>query len=187
MPNTLIRNKIRKARQALTKTQQQQAAIRLAIRIGRHPAFRKSGTLSVYLAAKGEISLTPLIKLALKQGKQCYLPVLNGPYLKFFSFQQNTKFVKNRFGLKEPYRTQETAITALDLILCPLVAFDGQGNRLGMGGGYYDRALSRLKKGRESVVWGVAHELQKHEGFTTHNWDIKLDGVFTDSHVRTTH
>ena len=185
MPNTRIRKHLKDTRAKLSKSQQQQAAIRLAIRVARHPSFQKSRAISFYLAANGEISLAPLIKLALKQNKDCYLPVLSGPKLRFHQLQKNTKLVKNCFGLLEPSGTPEIPATALDLILCPLVAFDNKGNRLGMGGGYYDRTLCTIKRRRKSIIWGTAHELQRQQRFTTHWWDIKLDGVFTDSQVTT--
>ncbi|BCD97940.1 5-formyltetrahydrofolate cyclo-ligase [Marinagarivorans cellulosilyticus] len=187
MPNTTIRHTVKKARNALSKAQQQRAAMQLALRVGRHPAFRKSHTLSLYLASKGEINLQPLIRLAIKQGKRCYLPVLHGPKLKFLEYKKTTKLIKNRFGLQEPSLSEEIRASQLDLILCPLVAFDNKGNRLGMGGGYYDRTLGQLKKRRKKVIWGVAHELQRQAGIVTYWWDIKLDGIFTDKRVTTPH
>lgn len=185
MSNTRIRKNLKSSRATLSKAQQQQAAIHLAIKVARHPSFRKSQTISFYLAANGEISLAPLIKLALKQNKDCYLPVLSGPKLKFYQFQKSTKLIKNHFGLLEPAEARAISVNQLDLILCPLVAFDNKGNRLGMGGGYYDRTLCNIKRGRKNIIWGVAHELQRHQELTTHWWDIKLDGVFTDNQVTT--
>jgi 5-formyltetrahydrofolate cyclo-ligase len=66
----------------------------------------------------------------------------------------------------------------------PLVAFDEQGNRLGMGGGFYDRTLAYLKyrqHRRKPVLAGLAHEIQKIGQLTTQSWDIPLDCIITEN------
>ena len=72
----------------------------------------------------------------------------------------------------------------LDLILLPLVGFDLKGNRLGMGGGYYDRTLSYLRHRRFWIkprLVGVAHECQKVDSLIARPWDIPLDAVVTET------
>lgn len=71
----------------------------------------------------------------------------------------------------------------LDLIILPLVAFDLSGNRLGMGGGFYDRTLSFKHqrchwKGPKLI--GIAHELQRVDLLPVNDWDIPLDAVITE-------
>ncbi len=89
----------------------------------------------------------------------------------------------NRFGISEP-RTIATPLYAnqLTLILLPLVAFDRSGNRLGMGAGYYDRALQALKHqvGTRPLLIGLAHSFQEVEKIDAQTWDVPLDAILTD-------
>ena len=74
----------------------------------------------------------------------------------------------------------------MDLLFLPLVAFDTHGNRMGMGGGFYDRSLAFLqqKNGlKKPVLAGLAHEIQKVEQLLTQNWDIPLDFVITEKQL----
>jgi 5-formyltetrahydrofolate cyclo-ligase len=93
--------------------------------------------------------------------------------------------VLNRFGIAEPdvnWRHAKPA-WALDLILMPLVAFDIQGNRLGMGGGFYDRSLAylnRRKVWRKPYLMGTAFELQKFTQLPHASWDIPMNGIMTE-------
>jgi 5-formyltetrahydrofolate cyclo-ligase len=66
----------------------------------------------------------------------------------------------------------------LDIILLPLVAWDTQGHRLGMGGGYYDRSLAGVQN---VIKVGLALELQKVEALVTEPWDIRMDFVATEN------
>ncbi|MFP9005247.1 5-formyltetrahydrofolate cyclo-ligase, partial [Pseudomonas aeruginosa] len=73
---------------------------------------------------------------------------------------------------------------ALDLVLLPLVGFDEQGGRLGMGGGFYDRSLAylaRRKNGHKPTLIGLAHECQKVDRLALASWDIPLAGTVTDA------
>ena len=94
----------------------------------------------------------------------------------------------NRFGIQEPACSPRHWVRAwqLDLILLPLVAFDESGNRLGMGGGFYDRSLayrqSRTHSRRPRLI-GLAHELQRVEQLATNSWDIPLDMIATEKRV----
>ena len=74
----------------------------------------------------------------------------------------------------------------LDLILMPLVSFDDNGNRLGMGGGFYDRSLEFLRhrtRWHKPQVFGIAYDFQRINGLTPDPWDIPLQGVITDRAV----
>jgi 5-formyltetrahydrofolate cyclo-ligase len=72
----------------------------------------------------------------------------------------------------------------LDVILMPLVAFDGQGNRLGMGAGYYDRTLAFLRHRRhwrKPRIIGLAYEFQRMPALPAEPWDVPLDGIITEA------
>lgn len=103
----------------------------------------------------------------------------------FAKSHPEVEYELNRFGIPEPKASPRQTLKALelDLLLLPLVAFDSKGNRLGMGGGYYDRTLAHLnrQKGwRRPRIIGLAHELQRVDGLKNNAWDVPLDGIITD-------
>jgi 5-formyltetrahydrofolate cyclo-ligase len=83
----------------------------------------------------------------------------------------------NRYGIAEPASGMRAA--RLDLIVLPLVAFDAQGHRLGMGGGYYDRLLARTRRGGPRRV-GYAFSAQQADALPHEAHDAKLDAVATE-------
>nr|VFK20302.1 MAG: 5,10-methenyltetrahydrofolate synthetase [Candidatus Kentron sp. LPFa] len=120
-------------------------------------------------------------------GKKAYLPVLHGKGLWFLPFDANTPLVCNKYGIPEPALSSDSRCIpqALDLVLTPLVAFDGMGRRLGMGGGYYDRTFAYLLRRRvfvKPMLVGVAYAFQQVATPLPKNpWDVPLDGVVTDN------
>ncbi|MDH5192025.1 MAG: 5-formyltetrahydrofolate cyclo-ligase [Gammaproteobacteria bacterium] len=189
-----LRQQIRTRRQQLSFIEQQSAARHLAQNLCRLPVFQRSHHIAFYLANDGEIALDKLIETAWKRGKQCYLPILRGnsdKRLWFARYQPGDRLVYNRFMIPEPDVPSHQLIHAwsLDLLLLPLVAFDKKGNRLGMGGGYYDRTLAYLNRRqiwKKPRLFGVAHEFQKTaSALPSRDWDIPLNATVTDKGVYT--
>jgi len=122
---------------------------------------------------------------ALADGKRCYVPVISGTRLRFAPWTPDSLLRKNRFGILEPAIATEQLLVpaALELVLVPLVAFDAQCNRIGMGGGYYDRSFAGHTAGGAQSLVGIAHELQKIEMLAMQPWDVTLDCVVTESHT----
>ncbi len=189
MDTKLLRQQIRKQRRALSDTEREQASFLLCERIAKSRVFQQSKHIAFYLANDGEIDLSLLIKHAWQQNKNVYLPVLAEPNtnrLWFIPYTPNSKLRNNRFGIPEPVHSSKTRLRktlSLDLILMPLVAFDEQGNRVGMGGGFYDRTLSFLnhrKYWHKPNLLGVAYEFQKQNQLETNSWDIPLQAIATD-------
>ena len=95
----------------------------------------------------------------------------------------------NRFAIPEPAiaRAQLLPAQSLDLILMPLVGFDRSGNRLGMGGGFYDRTLAfrHHRDGyRGPLLLGLAYQFQCLDGLQARHWDVPLDGILTEKYLR---
>lgn len=187
-----LRKQLRIRRRTLNPSQQKQAAQQLARKLRTHPAFLRSKNIAFYIADDGEISLQYLMAAAEKMGKHCYLPVLH-PFkqnkLWFGRYQSGDILSANRFGLAEPGADKpHCPAWALDLVLMPLVGFDRKGNRLGMGGGFYDRTFSFKKSVSENscvrpkcpVLIGVAHHCQEAAGLIGESWDIAMDYIVTD-------
>lgn len=182
-----LRQRNRKLRSQLSKEALETAASRLLEQVCALPEFINANKIAAYAAVNGEISLNPVIDRALELGKQIYLPNLDLKSLRFSPFFHGQKMRINRFKLPEPDVTDDEMLTpeALDLVLTPLVVFDPQRNRIGMGGGYYDRSFEfRKQQGRDVPgLIGVAHELQKVDQLVPEEWDVRLDMVVTDGAV----
>ncbi|MBK5409385.1 5-formyltetrahydrofolate cyclo-ligase [Pseudomonas sp. TH34] len=183
-----LRRMLRKARRALTPSEQRQAALGLYRQLAQHPLFRRAKHISLYLPTDGEIDPRLLLRAAQRRGKATYLPVLSAwPRTKmvFQRVRPGEKLSPNRFRILEPQVnvSRQRKVWALDLVLLPLVGFDDVGGRLGMGGGFYDRSLAymaRRKSWRKPTLLGLAHECQKVERLAQASWDVPLEGTVTD-------
>ncbi len=185
-PRGELRTRIRAARNALPAPTRSRNARHLAHRLSRTRAFRAARRIAGYLPADGEIDPAPLLALALQLRKRVYLPVL-APCaenrLWFCVWRSGEALTPNRYGILEPVHRELVPACALDLVLAPLVAFDPQGNRLGMGGGYYDRSFAFLLHRRhwhKPRLIGIAHELQKVPVLPSEPWDVPLHAIATE-------
>lgn len=187
--STNIRQQKRSQRRLLSNTVQLQHAQALYQNTIKEKVWRNSQHIALYLANDGEINPGLLIEQANFMGKQLYLPILaplkNSLY--FAPFDTTQRLTLNRFNIAEPACHPSRWKTAwqLDLLLLPLVAFDVQGNRMGMGGGFYDRTLAYLQHRRfwkKPALVGAAHEIQKVAQLDAQSWDIPLDYIITEKH-----
>lgn len=191
-----IRKAVRAKRRALSNEEQQLAANKLCQKLIKIPQVLEAATIALYLANDGEIALTPFIKWCWQQGKQVTLPVIH-PFSKghllFLRYSENTLLIDNQFGIPEPQLSAVDVVPfkEIDVIITPLVAFDKQGGRLGMGGGFYDRTLASwyhrtqdsnqvtLDTGKLVYPIGVAHDCQEVSAVPTEEWDIPLPKIIT--------
>lgn len=193
MSRAELRGSMRRQRRALGDAQRQRCAEQLAAHFANTPLFRASRRIACYFPHDGEMDVGPLMARAWAMKKICYLPVLTGHLsqrLWFAPYHPDSPLVYNHFGILEPRVPARERVPAhhLDLILAPLVAFDGQGNRLGMGGGYYDRTLAFLHYRRcwhHPRLFGLAYDFQRVERLTAAPWDVPLQGVVTEAAIYT--
>jgi 5-formyltetrahydrofolate cyclo-ligase len=169
--------------------QRELAAKNLLLQLKKLPFYQAAQHIALYLENDAEISTQFILEDALALKKNCYLPILSAEpnnFLSFMPYQRDTLLVANQFGILEPVFVSEQAISPqqLDLVLCPLVAFDQQGNRLGMGGGFYDRTFAFTKQTLSAArpLIGLAYELQQVSQIPHDDWDVALTGVVTDTH-----
>lgn len=173
-----LRQQIRKTRQNLTALDQIRAAQTVTQKALNLITERHAEHIAVYLSFDGEINTRPLTEALWAQRKNVYLPVLH-PFCKghmlFLHYTPETELIPNEFGIPEPRLNVKNIlpIHRLDIIFTPLVAFDKQGNRLGMGGGFYDRTLQDWRH-QHFIPVGLAHQCQQVDKLPTENWDIPL-------------
>ena len=179
---------MRMRRRAIDKSTRTRMAEALARHLGTCLRVRRARRIACYLCNDGEMDLGPAMKLLRSSGAKLLLPALRGDHLWFLPYDGETRLAPNRFGILEPDVSPSTRCRArdLDLVLMPLVAFDTTGNRLGMGGGFYDRTFSYLqwrKTWGKPPLLGIAYEFQHLDALTPRRWDIPLQGVATEKCV----
>lgn len=187
-----LRRHMRQRRHALSPQDLRQAALALSGQIARLRPFHRARHIGVYWPMHGEISPLPLLQHPLAVHKHFYLPILVGRFarsLRFAPFNPRTPMRNNRFRIPEPKvpRHSQCSVRELDLLILPLVAFDAEGYRLGMGGGFYDRSLAHLphrRHWRRPRLIGVGHAFQEVPVLPREPWDIPLAMVCTDKACR---
>ena len=183
-----MRQANRKRRAALTPEQLERAAAALAQKILQLSCYQQAYHVAVYFAVHGEISLDPVIDHALAHGKRVYLPNLDRQSLRFSPYFHEQKMRINKFRLPEPDVADEEMLQPgqLDLVLAPLVVFDDERNRIGMGGGFYDRSFAFLRwraVWRRPLLIGLAYDFQRAKTLHAEAWDVPLHSVVTEQRV----
>lgn len=171
----------------LRKKYAQQAAQHLKT----HSIFLNSQRIACYVARGSEMDTTAIIEAIWAMNKHCYLPAIHPQQfgaMSFVEYQSNDPLKEDRFGIKEPLQTPDKIIAAtqLDLVILPLFAFDLKGNRLGTGGGYYDRAFSFMTQQtqlKKPILCGLAYECQKIDRLDHDEWDVPLQFVVTEKQI----
>ncbi len=186
-----LRRALRAARRQLSESAQQLAAEQV------HQHLRNRGWLpgkqrvGGYWPADGELRPWSILQDIWQVGGKVFLPCLDPlgtRRLRFRLLSPGQPLEINRFGIPEPQTgNQPAALWSLDLILVPLVAFDATGNRLGMGGGFYDATLQPVASGRlprRPTLVGLAHCCQEVASIQPMGHDVALDYIVTPNGIR---
>jgi 5-formyltetrahydrofolate cyclo-ligase len=182
------RQRLRRLRRALTGRERLRAERRIVASLRRLGLTARGRRVALYLARDGEVDLAEYIREARRSGVRLYAPRITSQrrrILRFLPLADDGALTRNWYGIAEPADEPALAIAlrCLDVVLTPLVGFDRQGQRLGMGAGYYDRALRRrLTAGtwRRPRIVGVAFACQESTQLVAAPWDVPLDVVVTE-------
>ena len=157
----------------------------LSDRVVRHirelPAFQRAKTVMLYRAVRGEVRLQALE--ADSGGKRLVYPrCADDGTLEVLRPLDRDAWSQGLYGIEEPdpARSERIDLREIDLVLCPCTAFDEQGNRLGMGGGYYDRFLPICENAYRTAV---AFSFQKTAALPAEPWDSPMDAAVTEEGV----
>jgi len=146
-----------------------------------HSYFSKSQTIAIYYALDHEVKIISLVNA----NQTFAMPVIQAnKKMVFKSFNNQSNFTKNQYGILEPKNGHLINPKEIDLCLLPLVGFNRNGSRLGMGEGYYDRFFefnhSQIKP---TILAGIAYDFQEDDTIVAESWDIPLDIIFTNKEV----
>ncbi|MAJ87822.1 MAG: 5-formyltetrahydrofolate cyclo-ligase [Cellvibrionales bacterium TMED148] len=184
------RHTMRNRRRAMSSRQQNDASQSILKKIREQNILDNAKRVAIYFATDGEINPLKMPRCFYHSNRNWYLPRLNQSGKKmmdFALFTADTKMAVNKFGILEPsfeYSEGEPA-NKMDIIFLPLVGFDRNGNRLGMGGGYYDSTLAFANQGGlpHTMLVGLAHHFQEKPQLSPRIWDVKLDMIITDQEI----
>jgi len=144
--------------------------------------------VSIYIPIHNEVPTKRIIQLIIGSNTKCFLPVinqdLNNKNMRFAEFNHETALVKNKFDISEPISGTFENASQLDLVVIPLVAFDNEGFRLGMGKGYYDFTFGTSKINRKPLFWGLSYDFQKTDSCYPEEHDLKMEAVICPSGVK---
>jgi len=134
-----------------------------------------------YFPVNHEIDDLEILKKLKKKKYQISLPVIKKNFdMDFYRWSFDDPLKINKYGIPEPFSKQ---LIYPDILLVPLVAFDKNLNRLGYGGGYYDRVIDKLSKKKDILKIGLALSVQKINNVPVTKYDKKLDYIVTDKYI----
>ncbi len=180
-----IRQRLRLQRSELSLDSFTQMSAAIAKNVRESELFKEAKRIGFYHSVRGEADPASLQTT----DKQFFLPVLSKNLdegLVFIELNDDTQFEKNKFSIPEPVYDEEKIVAAstLDLVIVPLLGFDKTGNRLGMGGGFYDRCFAfKKQKITKPVMIGFAYDFQELEYLEAEAWDVGLDLIATESEL----
>lgn len=181
-----LRQRARQTRRALPIAQQQANARALRANLSQLPEIISAKSLAAYAAVNGEMDPAHTLTWARATGKKTYLPIVCASHLAFAPVDDTSTMVEGKFGIPTPDCAASSLLQAdaLDAVLVPLLAFDDRLNRLGMGGGFYDRTFAfRTDSAPPPLLIGIAHACQKIASLKPQSWDIPMDIIVTEAGV----
>ena len=179
MNKSLIRNKILKIRKKKFDKN-------LKIDSNKFISFLKINRLNLkniggYYPSNYEIDDLDILNLLKKKNFRVALPTIKKDnQMNFYSWSRNDPLRINKFGIPEPVSSK---IFYPDILLVPLVAFDNRLNRLGYGGGYYDRYFEKIEKIKKVIKIGLGFSFQKISSIPIYQHDKRLDFIITEKEI----
>ena len=176
-----IRRQMRRLRRDLSEEEQQRAADGVYAQVMRMDCYRTARTVMAYAAVRGELSMRRIMEDIRASGRLLALPRCGeSGDMDAFIVTEQRQLRRGAYGIWEPDETcPPIEPDDMDLILVPGTAFDRQGDRLGQGGGYYDRYLAQTR----AVRIGVCHDFALLDAVPTQAHDARMDGVVTPKHT----
>jgi 5-formyltetrahydrofolate cyclo-ligase len=184
-----LRKALRAKRRSLSATDHERRSSQAAKAVSRLPMFKSGARIAIYLPFDREADTTALIAAARRRGVRLFVPVVSDRRhgrLRFYPLRGKTR--RGAFGIAVPERRMHpVAPLWFDAVVVPLVGIDASGRRLGMGGGFYDRALAFRRRRR---YWsgprlvGFGFDCQRTESSFAESWDLRLDSLATESGLK---
>ena len=144
----------------------------------------KGCVIGGYWPLPGELDIRPLLQACHAQGHKLALPCTprKGHPLTFRAWTPKDSLKAGPYGTREPFPEKQALLP--NLVFVPLLAFTQHGERLGYGGGFYDRTLAKLKETTEVFACGIAYAAQEAATLPVDEFDYPLDGILTNEYFK---
>ncbi len=183
-----LRSSLRTHMATLSPAVIQERSRAAAARLFAEPEYQQAEILMIYLSNWHEADTTSIVLQAWKDRKRVLAPQVGWETSRMIPVEisnLDTDIAETQYGIREPARGAPLPVGLIDLVIVPGLGFDGEGNRLGRGRGFYDRFLSR--KGFRGVSCAFALEDQFVESLPAREHDVRMNMLVTDQQVRRFH
>ncbi len=177
-----IRRELRERRAALSPEEQAAVSAAVGSQLAKIAALSRSLVVGGYRAIRGEVDIDAALSRLHDDGAMVTVPRVSGDRMDFLPWTSGSETLTGSFGIDEPINGEAVQFSRHDVVLVPLVAFDETGQRLGQGGGFYDRAIAAAGAARPLLI-GVGHAFQQVRSVPIEAWDMPLDAVVTEERV----
>lgn len=167
-----LRQNMKAKRKALTREEKNDAAAKCLSKLKELPQFMNSDWIYAYIACRNELETADIIRWCLSHGKHIAVPKVHGEIMHFYEIHSLADCVPGAFGILEPAGEEKDRITESGFMLVPGLAFDKNGNRLGYGGGFYDKYLASHE---EIITAALGYDFQIIEKVPAESHDRRMD------------
>ena len=174
MDKAALRGKIREQKRAMTDDEILRRSEKLKELFVASPAYINAKTVYGYLPYNQEVRTVPMLEQAIRDGKRVAVPKVYGDTMRFLYIEDFTRVEKGYAGIPEPSFDEPVAEDKTALVLMPGLAFTEKGDRMGYGGGFYDRFLAEEP---EHPTLALCYDFQIFETLPTEEFDIPVDTV----------
>ena len=174
MDKKALRREIREKKRAMTEEEIILRSEKLGQLFAQSEAYRKAKTVYGYLPYNQEVRTVPMLEQALREGKRVAVPKIYGDTMKFLYLDDLSRVEKNDMGIPEPIADTPVADDKTALVLMPGLAFTKRGDRMGYGGGFYDRFLAEEP---DHPTLALCYDFQMVDSLPTEEFDIPVDTV----------
>ncbi len=174
MDKCQFRQQIRQKKRAMSQAQILEKSEALGVLLRSHPAYQKAQCIYGYLPYNQEVRTTAMLEAALRQGKRVAVPKVYGEEMRFIYLTDLSQIAPGYCGIPEPVADGPVAQEPDALVLMPGLAFDGQGNRMGYGGGFYDKFLEAEPN---HPTLALCYDFQMVDRVPVEQYDRPVDAV----------
>ena len=174
MDKKALRREIREKKRAMTEEEIIFRSEKLGQLFAQSEAYRNAKTVYGYLPYNQEVRTVPMLEQALREGKRVAVPKIYGDTMKFLYLDDLSRVEKNDMGIPEPIADTPVADDKTALVLMPGLAFTKRGDRMGYGGGFYDRFLADEP---DHPTLALCYDFQMVDSLPTEEYDIPVDTV----------
>lgn len=174
MDKSALRKEIREKKRAMTLQEIEEKSDRLGALFCESEAYRQAKSIYGYLPYNQEVRTVAMLQQAIRDGKRVAVPKCYGDEMRFIWMDDLSKVEKGYAGIPEPIADGPVADDETALVLMPGLAFDSQGNRMGYGGGFYDKFL---EKEPNHPTLALCYDFQMLPHLETEAHDIPVDTV----------